>query len=146
MLLKADFKLPFHLPWVKSQSHQSKWCQRTQYCLPLHGCNLMPARSPNISKSIQAQPYLSECMGYFAAITSIIYKFQPGPDSPEPNAGQTKPSSVPTKGSGGWPGPMGSAPGLKGLQVQKDKTNNDRHNRRAGSCLGPDPAIFSGLV
>lgn len=34
----------------------------------------------------------------------------------------------------------------RSLQVQKDKTNNDRHNRRAGSCLGPDPAIFSGLV
>lgn len=85
-------------------------------------------------------------MLHFGGVTSITYKSQSGPDSSQANTGQTKPYPVPTEGSRGWMGPMGSVPSPKSLQVQKDKTNNDRHNRHAGSCLGPDPAIFSGLV
>lgn len=114
--------------------------------LALCGCNLMAGQSPNIRKYLQARPYLSDCMWYFAGITSITCRSQSGPDSSEPNAGQTKSYPAPAEGSGGWMGPMGSVPSPESLQVQKDKTNNDRHNRHAGSCLGPDPAIFPGLV
>lgn len=41
----------------------------------------MSAWSPSIRKSVQAQPYLSESILYFAAIISTTYKSQPGRDS-----------------------------------------------------------------